>query len=84
MLAYIILVLLLHHNVSSIEIKLNQGIVQGEFQYVAGKAVNFFLGIPYAQAPIGNLRFRPPNPHPGMKLQFKVGKTEKKGQRIMS
>ena len=42
--------------------------VKGELKYVAGKAVYYFLGIPYAQAPMGDLRFEPPQTHPGWQV----------------
>ena len=38
-----------------------QGLVRGTH---LNEDVNAFLGIPYAQAPVGDLRFRPPQPLP--------------------
>ena len=38
------------------------GRVTGRQQTVAGKTVDCFLGIPFAKAPTGDLRFRPPQP----------------------
>jgi len=66
MLVYQLIALLLYPKFTfSLAVNLNQGVLQGEFKYVAGKQVHYFLGIPYAQPPIGNLRFRPPQLHPG-------------------
>ena len=36
---------------------------------MAGKAVYYFLGIPYAQAPMADLRFEPPQKHPGWQVR---------------
>uniref|UniRef100_A0A1I8MDF5 Carboxylesterase type B domain-containing protein n=1 Tax=Musca domestica TaxID=7370 RepID=A0A1I8MDF5_MUSDO len=48
-------------------IKLNQGTLVGlkVFPDSARSAVYAFLGVPYAQAPIGELRFAPSKPHMG-------------------
>ncbi|XP_061396846.1 pyrethroid hydrolase Ces2e [Musca vetustissima] len=48
-------------------IKLKQGTLVGlkVFPDSARSAVYAFLGVPYAQAPIGELRFAPPKPHMG-------------------
>ena len=43
--------------------------LKGELKYVAGKAVYYFLGIPYAQAPMADLRFEPPQKHPGWQVR---------------
>ena len=48
------------------------GSIQGVTQVIPNahgrvKAIHKFLGIPYAMAPIGNLRFAPPQPHRGWK-----------------
>ena len=68
MLVYLLITLLLYSIKAQIiienkDIYLSQGIVRGEVKYVAGKSVNIFLGIPYAEPPIGPLRFLPPVPH---------------------
>ena len=70
MLVYLLIALLLYPKFSfgQKEVNLNQGTLRGEFKYVAGKAINYFLGVPYAQAPVGNLRFRPPQIHPGWQV----------------
>lgn len=46
---------------SSIEVKVNQGIVSGCVEKLPnGKSFHRFSGIPYAQPPINELRFRSP------------------------
>ena len=47
----------------------SQHFIKGELKYVAGKAVYYFLGIPYAQAPMTDLRFEPPQKHPGWQVR---------------
>ena len=74
MLAYLLITLLLYSKAQIIiekkDIYLNQGIVRGEVKYVAGRSVNIFLGIPYAQPPIDSLRFRAPLKHSGWQVLF--------------
>lgn len=48
------------------------GLIQGVTQVIPNahgsvKAIHKFLGIPYAMAPVDNLRFAPPQPHLGWK-----------------
>ena len=45
------------------EVNINQGSLTG----YAKDETNFYLGIPYAQAPIGDLRWKPPLKHKGWK-----------------
>ena len=73
MLVYLLITLLLYSIKAQIiienkEIYLTQGIVRGEVKYVAGKSVNIFLGIPYAEPPIDSLRFRAPLKHSGWQV----------------
>ena len=72
MLVYLLIALLLYPKFSlgQEEVVLNQGTLRGEFKYVAGKAIKYFLGVPYAQAPVGKLRFRPPQIHPGWQVSL--------------
>ena len=75
MLVYLLITLLLYSIKAQIiienkEIYLTQGIVRGEVKYVAGKSVNIFLGIPYAEPPIDSLRFRAPLKHSGWQVFF--------------
>lgn len=46
-------------------IQLEQGTLRGRSETVRGRAVFSFLGIPYAEAPVGGLRFKAPKRHPG-------------------
>lgn len=42
------------------------GLVKGTtFQIADGGSVEYYLGIPYSTAPVGNMRFQPPAEHPG-------------------
>jgi cholinesterase len=41
-----------------VSVTVKNGRINGRQQVVDGKRVNVFLGIPYAEPPIGNLRFR--------------------------
>ena len=75
MLVYLLITLLLYSIKAQIiienkDIYLSQGIVRGEVKYVAGKSVNIFLGIPYAEPPIDSLRFRAPLKHSGWQVLF--------------
>ncbi|KAH9367992.1 hypothetical protein HPB48_010097 [Haemaphysalis longicornis] len=45
-----------------VTVSTSQGLLSGKAETVQGKAVEAYLGIPYAQPPIGNLRFRKPVP----------------------
>jgi len=45
-------------------VTLASGVVQGRWARVDGKRLGEFRGIPYAAAPVGRLRWRPPQPVP--------------------
>ncbi|KAL8578232.1 hypothetical protein ACOMHN_040993 [Nucella lapillus] len=51
---------------SALLVRAPWGALQGvEVEGDGGRKMNAFLGIPYALAPVGNLRFERPQPHPG-------------------
>ncbi|CAG2119146.1 unnamed protein product, partial [Medioppia subpectinata] len=45
-----------------IDVKTTSGVVRGRTLHVLNKTVDQFVNIPYAEPPIGNLRFAPPVP----------------------
>lgn len=45
-----------------IEVATKLGVVRGSQRVEGGKLINVFLGVPYAQPPIGDLRFTRPRP----------------------
>lgn len=47
-------------SLSSVNVKTKSGMIQGERIDVLSKEVDVFLGIPFAEPPIGDLRFRKP------------------------
>ena len=48
-------------------VTIKQGAVQGSARLLNGHRLYTFLGIPYAEPPMGNRRLRPTSPHPGWK-----------------
>ena len=61
---YIILILFLFESHLAIDVKVNttSGLVRGNTIQVLGQTVDQYLGIPYAEPPIGELRFAKPKP----------------------
>ncbi|KAI5711203.1 hypothetical protein M8J75_015025 [Diaphorina citri] len=52
-------------------VTIKQGKVRGtQFESRGGRKFHAFLGIPYAKAPEGELRFKNPEPHPGWEGEF--------------
>ena len=50
----------------AVNIDLDNGHLEGKVVPIRdGRVLTQYLGVPYAAAPIGNLRFRPPEPHEG-------------------
>ena len=48
--------------VDSVEVKTSSGVVRGKTIQVINKTLNEFLNIPYAEPPVGKLRFSKPLP----------------------
>lgn len=44
------------------QVEVAEGRLDGGVKYVLGKEIGTFLGVPFARAPLGELRFRPPEP----------------------
>ena len=44
----------------SVETRINDGLIIGNRHYYQGKQVDEYLGIPFAQPPVENLRFKSP------------------------
>ena len=42
-----------------------QGTLRGSSRILDGRRVYYFLGVPYAEPPLNNRRFRPSSPHNG-------------------
>ncbi|CAG2174080.1 unnamed protein product [Oppiella nova] len=49
-------------NVDTISVHIKNGLINGKRQTYEGRDLDVFLGIPYAQPPIGDLRFKKPLP----------------------
>lgn len=45
-----------------VRVRTKSGLVEGRRQWLMGKSVHKFLGIPYAKPPVGELRFKKPVP----------------------
>ena len=46
-------------------VDLVQGTLRGSSRILDGRRVYYFLGVPYAEPPLNNRRFRPSSPHNG-------------------
>ncbi|XP_030748801.1 liver carboxylesterase 4-like isoform X1 [Sitophilus oryzae] len=58
-----------------IVVSVKQGLIEGKTEYTESrKIVNSFLGVPYAAPPVGNLRFSPPQRHPGWNGTYQATK----------
>ncbi|CAG2168215.1 unnamed protein product [Oppiella nova] len=49
-------------NAKSVSVSVKNGIINGKTETIDGKHVNVFLGIPYAEPPVHDLRFKKPVP----------------------
>jgi len=47
---------------NDVKVNTSSGLVQGNSLIVLNKTINQFLGIPFAEPPIGSLRFSKPQP----------------------
>ena len=46
-------------------VTIQQGVLRGGSKLLNGQRIFNFLGVPYAEPPVGNRRLRPTSPHPG-------------------
>ena len=49
-------------------VDLVQGALRGSSRILDGRRVYYFLGVPYAEPPLNNRRFRPSSPHNGWQV----------------
>jgi carboxylesterase type B len=49
-------------NAKSVSVSVKNGIINGKTEIIDDKHVNVFLGIPYAEPPVHDLRFKKPMP----------------------
>ena len=47
---------------TNVDVKTTSGVVRGQTIQVLNTTINEFLGIPYAEPPVGKLRFAKPEP----------------------
>ena len=63
---YLLLIILFSEifaeNKNIISVRLKNGLINGKRESFDGKDLNVFLGVPYAQPPVGPLRFKKPLP----------------------
>ena len=58
----LLLIISVCFSVDSLEVKTSSGVVRGKTIQVIDKSLNQFLNIPYAEPPVGKLRFSKPLP----------------------
>ena len=51
-------------------VDLVQGTLRGSSRILDGRRVYYFLGVPYAEPPLSNRRFRPSSPHNGWTVNY--------------
>ena len=51
-------------------VDLVQGTLRGSSRILDGRRVYYFLGVPYAEPPLNNRRFRPSSPHNGWQVTY--------------
>ena len=51
-------------------VTIKQGVLRGGSKLLNGHRIFTFLGVPYAEPPIGSRRLRPTSPHPGWTVSF--------------
>ena len=51
-------------------VDLVQGTLRGSSRILDGRRVYYFLGVPYAEPPLSNRRFRPSSPHNGWTVKY--------------
>ena len=55
-------------NIDDDTVDLVQGTLRGSSRILDGRRVYYFLGVPYAEPPLNNRRFRPSSPHNGWQV----------------
>ena len=55
-------------NIDDDTVDLVQGTLRGSSTFLDGRRVYYFLGVPYAEPPLNNRRFRPSSPHNGWQV----------------
>ena len=53
-------------------VDLVQGTLRGSSRILDGRRVYYFLGVPYAEPPLNNRRFRPSSPHNGWQVTYLI------------
>ena len=57
-------------NIDDDTVDLVQGTLRGSSRILDGRRVYYFLGVPYAEPPLNNRRFRPSSPHNGWQVSI--------------
>jgi carboxylesterase type B len=61
--SFVLLILVIHQNqAQNAKVTVENGLIEGKTLSFDGNHVNAFLGIPYAEPPVGDLRFKKPVP----------------------
>ena len=53
-------------------VDLVQGTLRGSSRFIDNRRIHYFLGVPYAEPPLNNRRFRPSSPHNGWTVNISL------------